>query len=88
MASATTELATPDIREEERVAALEAALERSERRRQAAEEWAEFLERELKARDERLQAVIEQYEMELEAAKREQTEPTGFWARVSRWFAR
>lgn len=64
----TTDDETDAPTTDERIAALEAALERADRRREAAEEWATFLERELQARDERLEAVIGQYEAKLEEA--------------------
>jgi chromosome segregation ATPase len=74
--------------ESDRVAALEAELERSERRREAAEQWAEFLERELEAREERLDSVIEQYEAQLAEAKQLDTSSGGLWDRLTGWFPR
>jgi len=87
MASVPSDL-DPDA-ETERVAALEAALERSEQRREAAEQWATFLERELEARDRRLDSVIEQYERQLAAAqKRAESGADGAWTRLKRWLRR
>jgi predicted nucleic acid-binding Zn-ribbon protein len=85
MASASTgPVASDPPIEEDRIATLEVALERSERRREATEAWVEFLEEELEARDRRLQAVIEQYEAQLEEAR--QCDPSGdegLWARLA-----
>jgi len=87
MASVPSDL-DPDA-ETERVAALEAALERSEQRREAAEQWATFLERELEARDRRLDSVIEQYERQLAAAQeRAESGADGAWTRLKRWLRR
>ena len=69
MASASSEPVASDAAARERAAALEAELRRSERRRKAAEQWAELLEAELEARDQRLEDVIVEYERQLEAAK-------------------
>ena len=87
MASASSEPLGTDVgAESDRVAALEADLEYERRRREAAEEWAEFLERELDARDQRLDAVIEQYEAQLEGVQQETDEPSeGLWARLTGW---
>ena len=88
MASATTELVVHGPRDEaDRIAELEARLEHSERRRRATEEWADFLERELAARDDRLEEVITHYEYLLEQAKagtddEPVPEPPGLWSRV------
>ena len=86
MASATTEPVVHGPRDEaDRIAELEARLEHSERRRRATEEWATFLERELVARDDRLEEVITHYEYLLEQAKAEDEpapEPPGLWSRV------
>lgn len=77
----------------EREARLEKQLRRSERRREAAEEWGEFLARELEARDEVLNAVIAQYEAQLKAAKAERADGHGgddggasLWERLTGWF--
>lgn len=90
MASASTgPVASEAPAEEDRIATLEVALERSERRRRATEEWATFLENELEARDRRLQTVIEQYEAQLEEAR--QCEPSrdrGLWARLAAFVGR
>ena len=87
MASASSEPVAPDAAARERAAALEAELQRSERRREAAEQWADLLEAELEARDERLEAVIAGYERQLEAAKREDPDPApdGPLARLTGW---
>ena len=84
MASASSEPVVPDAAARERVAALEAELQRSERRREAAEQWADLLEAELEARDERLEAVIAEYERQLEAAKAD-PDPDGPLARLTGW---
>jgi len=55
MASASTEPVTTDVGRDGRVEVLQAALERSERKRRALEEWAAFLEHELEARDAELE---------------------------------
>ena len=81
MASASSEPVAPDAAARERVAALEAELQRSERRREAAEQWADLLE----ARDERLEAVIAEYERQLEAAKTD-PDPDGPLTRMTEWF--
>lgn len=85
MASASTEpVGTGVGAEGDRVAALEAELARERRRRVAAEQWAEFLERELEARDRRLDGVIDHYEAQLEGIQREaNTEPKGLWDRLT-----
>jgi hypothetical protein len=88
MASASSEPVGRVGAESERIAALEAELERSERRRAAAEEWATFLERELEERDQRLEAVIEQYETQLAGARRREASDTdagGPLARLVEW---
>ena len=85
MASASSEPVAPDAAARERVAALEAELQRSERRREAAEQWADLLEAELEARDERLKAVIAEYERQLEAAKTD-PDPDGPLTRMTEWF--
>jgi hypothetical protein len=85
MASASSEpVGTGVPTESERVAALEAELARERQRRVAAEEWAEFLERELEARDRRLEGVIDHYEAQLEGLQEEASpEPEGLWARLT-----
>ena len=89
MASASSEPVGNNVATEaDRVAALEAELERSERRREAAEQWAEFLERELEAREERLDSVIEQYEAQLAEAKERDGSSGGLWDRLTGWFPR
>ncbi|MEF8808735.1 hypothetical protein [Natronomonas sp.] len=92
MASASSEPVEAGV-EGSRVAELRARLERSERRREVAEEWAEFLEAELEARNEELAAkerqlndVIEQYERQLEAAEESESTPeTGLFGRLFGW---
>lgn len=89
MASASSEPLTADpTADHERVAALQAELQRSEQRREAAEAWAEFLESELKARDKRLEEVIARYETLLADAKSEEHHDTddGLWAKLKNWF--
>jgi len=44
------------------VATLEAELRSSERRRKAAEQWADLLAAELEARDERIENIVVEYE--------------------------
>jgi vacuolar-type H+-ATPase subunit E/Vma4 len=90
MASASSEPVEPGV-EGSRVADLRARLEQSERRREAAEEWAEFLEAELEARDaelaakeRRLHDIIEQYERQLEAANDPEKSPSLF-GRLADW---
>ena len=85
MASASSDPAAADAPARERAARLAAELERSERRREAAEQWAAFLEAELDARDERLEAVIAEYERQLEAAKTD-PDPDGPLTRMTEWF--
>ena len=84
MASVSSEPVAADAAARERVAALEAELQRSERRREAAEQWADLLKAELEARDERLEAVIAEYERQLEAAKAD-PDPDGPLARLTGW---
>lgn len=87
MASASTEPVATDAASRERLVQLEAELRRSERRREAAEQWAGFLEAELEARDDRLEDIIVQYERKLEDARRAQGETSdGLWARLTAWF--
>jgi dsDNA-specific endonuclease/ATPase MutS2 len=88
MASASSEPLPTIGTDHERVTELEAKLQRSERRREAAEEWAEFLEAELEARDKRLEEVIDRYERLLEEAKAEGERETdeGLWAKLTGWF--
>ena len=69
MASASSEPVASDAAARERAAALKEELRRSERRREAAEQWTDLLAAELEARDERLEDVIAEYERQLEAAK-------------------
>lgn len=85
MASASSEpVGTGVGTEGDRVAALEAELARERRRREAAEAWGEFLERELEARDRRLDGVIDHYEAQIEGIQREASaEPKGLWARLT-----
>jgi len=86
MASASSDPAAGSARARERAARLEAKLERSERRREAAEQWAAFLETELEARDDRLENVIVEYERQLETARRRQDGGSeGLWARLAGW---
>ncbi|WP_336134110.1 hypothetical protein [Natronomonas amylolytica] len=92
MASASSEPVEPGV-EGSRVVELRARLEHSERRREAAEEWAEFLEAELEARDAELAAkerklndIIEQYERQLEAATEPEERP-GLFGRLFGWLA-
>ena len=84
MASASSEPVTPDAAARERVATLEAELQRSERRREAAEQWADLLEAKLEARDERLEAVIAEYERQFKVAKAD-PDPDGPLARLTGW---
>lgn len=94
MASASSEqIATEVGVGSDREALLEEKLRRSERRRQAAEEWGEFLARELETRDEVLNAVIAQYEAQLKAAKAGNTSgqleddgSASLWDRLTGWF--
>ena len=88
MASASSEPLPTVGHDHERVAELESKLQRSERQRAAAEEWAEFLEAELEARDKRLEEVIDRYERLLEEAKTddERVVEKGLWERVTDWF--
>ena len=88
MAAASSEPLPTVGTDHERVTELEAKLQRSERRREAAEEWAEFLEAELEARDKRLEEVIDRYERLLEEAKAddERVVEKGLWERVTDWF--
>ena len=85
MASVSSEpVGTSAATESERVAALESELACERRRRVAAEEWAEFLERELEARDRRLESVIDHYEAQLEGLKEKASpEPKGPWTRLT-----
>lgn len=85
MALASSEpVGTGVATESERVAALEAELARERRRREAAEAWGEFLERELEARDRRLESVIDQYEAQIEGVQRQVSgESEGLWARLT-----
>lgn len=88
MASAPSE-AMRDGVQTDRVATLEAELERERQRREAAEAWGEFLERELQAREQRLKSVIDQYERQLEGVQREATaESGGLLARLTGWLQR
>jgi len=87
MASASSEPVSADAASHERLARLEAELRRSERRREAAEQWATFLEGELRSRDQHLEDVIVDYERRLEDAQRGRETPGGgLWATVSAWF--
>lgn len=87
MASASTEPVGADAATRERVARLEAELRRSERRREAAEQWAGFLEAELDAQEQQIEDVIVEYERRLEDAKRGTTDSTGgLWATLTAWF--
>lgn len=94
MASASSERVTTDVGVvTDREARLAEELRRSERRREAAEEWGEFLARELETRDEVLNAVIAQYEAQLKAAKaddagerREEDGSASLWERLTGWF--
>jgi len=87
MASASSDPAA-DAPARERAVRLAAELERSERRREAAEQWAAFLEAELDARDDQLEDIIVRYERELEDVKRRQRDDdgSGLWARLTGWF--
>ena len=87
MASAPSEPVGNEVRAEgDRAAALESELARERRRREAAEEWAEFLERELEAREQQLDGVIHQYEAQIEGVQREAAEQRdGLWARLTGW---
>ena len=87
MASASSEpVGTGVATESERVAVLEAELARERRRREAAEAWGEFLERELEARDRRLESVIDQYEAQIEGMQRQHVEESeGLWTRLTGW---
>lgn len=71
-ATASERSESPD--RSDRVERLEVELSRAERRRRAAEEWAEFLEGELTARSDELEAVRYHYERLLEAAQEEASE--------------
>jgi chromosome segregation ATPase len=92
MASASSEPVEAGV-EGSRVVDLRAQLEQSERRRRDAEQWAEFLEAELEARNEELAAkarqlkdVIEQYERQLEAAEQSDHDPDpGLFGRLFGW---
>ncbi len=87
MASASTEPVGADAATRERVARLEAELRRSERRREAAEQWAAFLEGELDVQEQHLEDVIVEYERRLEDAKRGQPDASGgLWATLTAWF--
>ena len=66
------------------MAAWEAGLQRSERRREAAEQWASLLETELEARDERTDDIVVECERQLEAAKAD-PDPAGPPARSTGW---
>ena len=83
MASASTEPVAADAATRE----LEAELRRSERRREAAEQWATFLEAELESREHHLEDVIVDYERRLEDAKRGRSpsRPGGLWATLTAW---
>lgn len=66
---------------------LEAELRRSERRREAAEQWAAFLEAEVESREHHLEDVIVDYERRLEDAKRGRSPSRGgLWATLTAWF--
>ena len=87
MASASSEPVGADAATHERLTRLEAELRRSERRREAAEQWATFLEGELESQEQHLEDVIVDYERRLEDAKREGSSAGGgLWATVSAWF--
>lgn len=98
MASASSEQVATEVGVvSDREALLEEKLRRSERRREAAEEWGEFLARELETRDEVLNAVIAQYEAQLKAAKTEARQARdvngaggdgspSLWDRLTGWF--
>jgi predicted nucleic acid-binding Zn-ribbon protein len=90
MASASSGFVDAGI-EGDRIAELQERLERSERRREAAEEWAAFLEAELESRNAELEAkerrlndVIAQYERQMQAAERDD-EPSGPFERLFGW---
>ncbi|QLD89828.1 hypothetical protein HWV07_12630 [Natronomonas salina] len=87
MASASSEPVGSEVRADgDRAAELEAELARERRRREAAEEWAEFLERELEAREQQLDGVIDQYETQLEGVQRDAEGGSGrLWARLAGW---
>ena len=88
MASASPEPVVPDAAARERVATLEAELQRSERRREAAEQWADLLAAELEACDERIEDIVVEYERQLEAAKADpdpDPDPDGPLARLTGW---
>jgi len=87
MASASSEPVGADAATHERLTRLEAELRRSERRREAAEQWATFLEGELESQEQHLEDVIVDYERRLEDAQRGREAPGGgLWATVSAWF--
>ena len=83
MASTSSEPVAADAATREQ----EAELRRSERRREAAEQWAMFLEAELESREYRLEDVIVEYERRLEDAKRGRSPSHrgGLWATVTAW---
>jgi multidrug resistance efflux pump len=83
MASASTEPVAADAATRE----LEPELRRSERRREAAEQWAAFLEAELESREHHLEDVIIDYDRRLEDAKRGRSPSrSGLWATLTAWF--
>ena len=67
------------------MAALEAERRRSERRREAAEQWADLLAAEFETRDERIENVVVEYERQLEVAERDDPDPAGPPARSTGW---
>ena len=78
MASVSSEPVAPDAAARERAAALEAELQRSERRREAAEQWADLLAAELEACDERIEDIVVEYERNSRRQRRTRT-PTDRW---------
>ena len=85
MASASPESRAATSAARERVATLEAGLRRSERRREAAEQWADLLAAELEARDERIEDIVVEHERQLEVAERDDPDPAGLPARSTGW---
>jgi predicted nucleic acid-binding Zn-ribbon protein len=87
MASVSSEPVGADAATHERLIRLEAELRRSERRREAAEQWATLLEGELERQEQHLEDVIVDYERRLEDAKRGRSDGGGgLWAAVTAWF--
>jgi hypothetical protein len=87
MASASSEPVGRDAASRERLARLEAELRWSERRREAAEQWATLLEAELASQEQHLEDVIVDYERRLQDATADRSAPSGgLWARLTSLF--